>query len=80
MNKMTEFYITLARKINKISEFYMIFAVKVPEFYVKLAEKCFARFFGRGGQYVGYLPPPCLPSPTLLNLYKSCIQFSAMVT
>jgi len=38
-----------ARKVNKIFEFHMIFARKMPEFYVIIARKIFFRiFFGRG--------------------------------
>jgi len=37
----------LARKINKIPEFYMIFAPKMAEFCIT-ARKYFPRFFGRG--------------------------------
>ena len=39
---MPEFYLILARKkINKIPEFYMILARKMPEFYVIIARKIF---------------------------------------
>jgi len=36
---------TFARKINKIPEFYMIFARKMPEFFIIITQKIF--------------PPPC---------------------
>ena len=35
-----------ARKVNTISEFHMIFARKMPEFYVIIARKIFFRKFG----------------------------------
>jgi len=38
---MPEFYMIHARKINKIPEFYMIFARKVPEFYIIISRKIF---------------------------------------
>jgi len=37
-----------ARKINKISEFYMIFTREMPEFYTIIARKIFIRFFSGG--------------------------------
>jgi len=44
-----------ARKINRISDFYMIFARKMPEFYIIIARKIFfPNFWGH--------VPPC-PSP-----------------
>ena len=60
MNKMPEFYMILARriihipdfynyicpKINKILEFYMIFAKKMPEFYIIITPKIFSRILG----------------------------------
>jgi len=50
----------LTRKINKILQFYMIFARKMPEFYIIIARKiCFANFEG----HVPSLPP----SPTPMN-------------
>ena len=59
---MPEFYMILARKINKILEFYMIVAIKMAEFYIIIARKIFCRFFwGRGG--VPSLPPS--PRPML---------------
>jgi len=44
-------------KINRISEFYMIFAQKIPKFYVVIARKIFFPNF------VGHMPPDP-PSPT----------------
>jgi len=46
-----------ARKIDKIPEFYIIFARKMAEFYTIIARKYFFPNFG------GHVPP-CLPSPT----------------
>ena len=47
------------REINKISEFYMIFARKMPEFDIIIAQKIFfPNFFGRGGGHVPPAPPP----------------------
>jgi len=37
---------TFARKINKIPEFYTIFARKMPEFYIIIARKIFFPNFG----------------------------------
>jgi len=51
-----------ARKINKIPEFYMIFALKMPEFYIIIAWKNFFAKFWRG---TGHMPP----CPRLLRLY-----------
>ena len=43
---------TFVQKINKIDEFYMIFARKMPEFYIIIARRIFfADFFG------GDVPP-----------------------
>jgi len=46
-----------ARKINKIPEFYMIFARKMPEFYILIAQKYFPEFWEASD------PPPLPPSP-----------------
>ena len=35
-----------AQNINKIPEFYMIFARKMPEFYIVIARKIFSRILG----------------------------------
>ena len=40
---------TLARKINKITQFHVIFARKMPEFYMIIALKYFPDFFWRDG-------------------------------
>ena len=59
-----------ARKVNKISEFHMIFAPKMPIFYVILARKIFFRNFG------GHVPSPLPPFPTPMavkELLKSVI-------
>ena len=60
-------------KINKIPEFYMIFARKVPEFYIGLiiARKILLPdfFFLGGGQFCR---APCPPSPTPM-LYSTQI-------
>jgi len=45
INKMPEFYMILARKINKINEFYTIFP-KISEFYIIIAGKYFPDFLG----------------------------------
>ena len=62
---------TFARNINKISEFYIIFAPKMPEFYIIIARKIFSRFFFfGGGEHVPSLPPvsyACDFHPTLLR-------------
>ena len=46
-----------ARKIYKIPEFYMIFARKMPAFYIHLPEKFFSRILG------GTCPPAPPPPP-----------------
>ena len=52
-------FIIFARKVNKIPEFYMIFAQKVPELYIIIARKiCFPEFFGGGGTCPLPSPPP----------------------
>ena len=51
-----------ARKMNKIPVFYMVFARKVPEFYIKLS--VFSRIIG------GTCPLPPSPMPMVLILYK----------
>jgi len=48
-----------ARKINKIPEFYTIFARKMPEFYIIIARKIFFPNLGGGGGNV----PPQPPAP-----------------
>ena len=37
----TLIFMIFARKINKIPQFYMIFARKIPEFYIIIARKIF---------------------------------------
>ena len=58
---MPEFYMILARKINKTLEVYIIVAIKMVEFYIIIARKIFCRFFG--GRGVPSLPPS--PTPKL---------------
>jgi len=41
--------IFVRKKINKIPQFYMIFAQKMSEFYIKIARKNFPEFGGLGG-------------------------------
>ena len=50
----------LARKINKILEFYMIVAIKMAEFYIIIARKIYADFYFFFGGGV----PSLSPSPT----------------
>ena len=59
-----------ARKINKIPDFYTIFAPKMLEFYITITRKIvFPVFWGRGG---GTCPLP-LPSPTpMLEKFRVC--------
>jgi len=52
--KIPEFYNIGAKTMNKVPELYMIFARKMPEFYMKIARKIFSDFFFGGG---GDLPP-----------------------
>jgi len=62
--KNTRIFIIFFRKINKIPEFYTIFARKMPEFYIIIAQKYFSRILG------GHVPlcPP--PSPTPMTDMK----------
>ena len=55
---MPEFYMILARKINKIPEFYMIFARKMSTFFILIARKIFFPNFR------GHVPPASPPFPT----------------
>jgi len=48
-----------ARKINKISEFYMIVARKMSEFYIIIARKIVSRILGGSTCYV----TPSHPTP-----------------
>jgi len=50
---------TFVQKINKIDEFYMIFARKMPEFYIIIARRIFFADFFWGGR---------APCPRLLCL------------
>jgi len=71
----TRIFMIFARKINKISDFCMTFARKIPEFYI------IARFF-----WVGAKPPsPMSPTPmaawlsdagdiSVLNNYTECLR------
>ena len=44
---MPKFYVILAGKSNKISKIFMIFAGKMTELYMIIAEKIFSRIFVR---------------------------------
>jgi len=57
----TRIFIIFFRKINKIREFYMIFAGKMPEFYIINVRKIFSPNFRGGGT--------CPPAPRLLHLW-----------
>jgi len=46
---MPEFYMILARKINKIPEFHTIFDRQMPKFYIIITRKKIFRNFWRGG-------------------------------
>jgi len=58
-------FMTFARKVDKISEVRMIFARKMPEFYVIIARKIFFPNLGRGHV------PPLPPSPTPMRHVES---------
>jgi len=60
-----------ARKVNKISEFHMIFARKMPEFYVLIARKIFSPNLGGG-----HVPPV----PRLLCLQSCVVELMRLVT
>ena len=62
---------TFARKINKIPEFYTIFARKMPEFYIGLtiARKIFPDLFFLGG---GHVPPTPSFTPMIVIIKKCC--------
>jgi len=55
-----EFLWYFPAKINKIPEFYMIFARKMPEFYIIIAQKNFSWILG----------DTCPPCPCLLCLWS----------
>ena len=57
-----------AREIYKIPEFYMIFARKITEFSIIIAQKYFSRILA---------PPPCLPSPMPMFFF-SFLLFGAV--
>ena len=57
-----------ARTINKIPEFYVIFARKVPELYTISARKIFFRIFFLGGGTV-HVPPISPPSSPVSYAY-----------
>jgi len=59
-----------AGKINKIPEFYMIFARKIPEFFIIIARKIFSPNF----RVVRALPAP-RPSPHLLRHIANVEEF-----
>ena len=48
-NQNTRNFIIVARKSNKILEFYTIFAPKMPEFYRLIVRKIFSEFGGGAG-------------------------------
>jgi len=61
---------TFARQNNKIAEFYMSFAPKMPEFYIIIARKIFFRNFWGG--HMSPLPPVsyaygCNPNQSIHN-------------
>jgi len=62
-----------ARKINKIPQFYMIFARKMPKFYIIIARKIFSRILGaRAPCFPVSSPTPMLGAsvrPNMLNYY-----------
>jgi len=61
----TLLFMTFARKIYKIPEFYLIFARKMSEFYIIIGRKIFFPNF-RGARAPA--PPPALPSPAPMTL------------
>jgi len=61
----TRIFMIFARKINQISEFYMIFARKMPEFYIIIARKIFSPNFKGGGARA-----PCPLSPTPMGIVE----------
>ena len=76
--KNTGIFMIFSRKFNKILEFYMIFARKMPEFYMIIARtKYFFPIFFFGGGDV-----PLLPSVSynvLKSIRQTCIKLTAMV-
>ena len=59
-----------ARKINKIPQFYVIFARKIPEFCPKIARK----FFFPGLFFLFWGGGTCPPAPRLLRLWLRSSQ------
>ena len=69
---MPEFYVTFARKINKIPEFYTTFALKWPNFTLCLPKKYFSKIFFGPVSYAygwapGLLPAKSGPVPNVAN-------------
>ena len=86
INKKSEVYMILARKVIKIPEFLCYlpekltkfsnlpdFARKIPDFYIKIARKNFPRFFffWGGGRHVPY---PSAFRPVRLCSYHTCVR------
>jgi len=79
MNEMPEFYMVLVRKIskypdfdicpkiNKITEFYTIFARKMPKFYIIIARKIFFPNFGG-------MCPLCPPFHTPMVVFNPLLR------
>jgi len=65
----TRNFMIFARKINKIHEFYTIFARIMPEFYIIIARKnSFSDFFFGGGGRAPSAPPPSPTPMRMLNI------------
>ena len=66
-------FIISALKINKIPEFNMIVALKMPEFYIRIAPKILFPNF-RGGERGARAPLQPPPSPTPMTTNKLLAQ------
>jgi len=77
----TLIFMTFARNINKISEFYTIFARKMPEFHIIIARKIFFPNFG-GHNFGGHVPftAPSHTPMDWLNFLSECIRSSPLRT
>ena len=68
--KMPKFFYYIFPQINKIHEFFMTFACKMPEFYVIIGRKNIFPNLGRVGARASPIPPP--PFPTPMTIHYRC--------
>jgi len=66
-------FMTFARKINKIPEFCIIFAWKMPKFYIIIARRNFSEFWGARATSAHHLPCLCW---LLHHWIHNCIYYT----